>query len=356
MPTACVLEQQLGDESDSTGESVSTDPSAEGTAGDPAIPVEEAAATMAAARCAAYFACDCAVMLDEELWIDQAACEADVRPWFDEQVSIGEELGLQYEPSCVAEYIAFYEAPGCAASSDVSAQAYAEVVQCELFHGSAQVGESCESDIVFLPGVDDCAPELTCVNGFCEALKAEGQPCNGVAAIQPDCEHPLFCDPAQSPPSCQPRRAIGGHCDDDEMCGPDGFCQDETCVPTQAPGESCWGAGECTYGHCTEFTCVAVAAACTPWSFEISDSCGDGRSAAADFIEANSACEVDEDCVALDAICYEGTPCGSISVNVDYDPEAWAEISAALDTCQGCGANACGFPVACIDGRCDFEP
>jgi hypothetical protein len=81
--------------------------------------------------------------------------------------------------------------------------------------------------------------------------------------------------------------------------------------------------------------------------------CVEAQEAAAMFVAANAACEVDADCTSVLALCVgEGQVCGALPVRVGYDEAAWAEIEQALSICTECGGDPCGACSACVAGTC----
>lgn len=80
--------------------------------------------------------------------------------------------------------------------------------------------------------------------------------------------------------------------------------------------------------------------------------CVDAQQAADEFIANNSACEVDEDCTQVAALCVPSSVCGAVPLNAGYDANTWAAIDAALQTCTECGGDPCGACTLCDGGVC----
>lgn len=366
-PVGCVLTTDLepadtdGNVDDGTddGDSASiTMTGADDDTGAPVdIPVEDAAATMAAARCAAYIACDCDAGLEGSTWATQAECEAAILPSLQEQVELGQSMGLTYEPDCAAAYVAYYSAPGCTAPTGAVIEEIAAAVQCQLFTGDDPLGTPCTDPPWLLPSAETCASGLACIAGQCDdPRKGEGDACNGAGRPRQDCEPPLYCDGTTTPPTCRARLAIGESCENVGQCAPGGWCNsDEICEASLPPGAQCLDARECDLGVCgPDDVCIQPAQVCGPIVFEEQDACEAANVAADVFIEDNSACEDAGDCVALDGLCVDGATCGSIAVNANHDADAWMEIQAALEGACECGADPCGASIECVDNRCEM--
>jgi len=79
------------------------------------------------------------------------------------------------------------------------------------------------------------------------------------------------------------------------------------------------------------------------------------------FLEVNSTCEVDEDCVQLGSSCFVNNSCSGVVVNVDTNPGDWQQLDQLLGSCaQETSADYCnvvgdcGFPSRCSEaGRCE---
>jgi hypothetical protein len=365
-PLACVLTTDLDPDDSGTGSVDDGDENGEasvsGTDDDTGvptdIPVDDAAATMAAARCAAFLACDCDAGLEGETWESQADCEAFLVPLLEDQVELGQGMGLQYEPECAAAYVAYYSTPGCTPPTPAIVEESAAALQCALFTGDGALGAPCEEPPGFLPGADACMPGLACIAGQCDdPHKADGAACNGAGQPRQDCEPPLYCDGTTTPPTCRPRLAIGESCENVGQCAADAWCSpDEICTVGIDPGGQCHDARSCELGVCgPQGTCIQPAQVCGPIVFEEQDACQAATDAAALFIQANMACETADDCVELDGFCYGPATCGSIAVSAAHDADAWMEIQTALEGACECGADPCGASPACVDNQCVMQ-
>jgi hypothetical protein len=353
-PLACVLTTDLDDDDTDTGDATDTD---DDTGEPPEIAVEDAAAAMAAARCAAYVECGCDAFGDVT-WATQAQCEAAILPDLQEQVALGQGMGLTYEPSCAAAYVAYYASSGCAPASDTVIEEVAAGLACTLFSGDGALGTPCTDPTWHLPSVEPCMPGLACISGQCDdPHKAEGDACNGAGMVLQDCEPPLYCDGTTTPPTCRPRLAIGESCDNVGQCVPSGWCNaDDICEAGLEPGAQCLDVRECEFGYCgPESVCIQPPRVCNPVVFAEEDACESATAAADDFIDANSACEVADDCIAIDGFCYGASTCGSIAVSAEHDADTWMEIETALEGACECGADPCGATPACVDNRCVME-
>ena len=76
------------------------------------------------------------------------------------------------------------------------------------------------------------------------------------------------------------------------------------------------------------------------------------------FLEANAACEVDEDCKELPSSCHVNNECSGVIVNVDTSAEDWQQLDQTLQLdCSGSGfcnlVGDCGVQPRCSDdGLC----
>lgn len=93
-----------------------------------------------------------------------------------------------------------------------------------------------------------CADELVCQAGACEARVAEGEACN--SADWSACQLGLSCDPATQ--TCSEPLEVGAACADRGLpCGLGAFCHreagaaDGTCTALRLDGETCESAFEC---------------------------------------------------------------------------------------------------------------
>ena len=361
----CEFDKQLGDDATDTdlGETGGNDPATGGGAsesdgggpGASPIAVEDAAATMAATRCAAYFACACEATF-QGVWATPAECEADVEEAFANAILVGQSAGLTYDPGCVAEFVEFYATPDCSEpTSPATEAAWWDVMHCPLFHGELEAGAPCDEVNVFLPGASECGVGLVCTGDSCQAPKLDGEPCEGAGQGVQDCQNGSFCDPSTVPPRCAPRRAIGQPCDDDEPCASATSCTDGICTANPGPGESCLANADCGYGLCDPdgFVCEEVPAACSPWAIEIQDACDAARTQASLFVELNSDCEADEDCVVADASCWSEAQCGSAALAEGYDADTWAALVAGMEAqCTECPTSMCEPSASCNAGKC----
>lgn len=347
LSAACEIDKQLGDgstEGVADSNTTSTDP----------LALENAAASMAAARCAAYFACGC----NDTTWTSQADCEARLGDVYDSLVSAGQDSALTYDPACVAEYVAFYDPPDCSAISAVSEAAWSDVLRCPIFHGSSVAGQPCEGDGILFPNNTSCAPGLVCTDGTCGEVRADGEVCGDLLDFS--CAFGSYCNDATDPPRCTRYAALAEPCGDDLYCGPELACflDGGTCIPIPGAGESCTALDVCSYGGTCDpetSTCVGVPAACTPHFVNLEGTCEGAEVLANVFVSGNSDCEVDEDCVAVAADCaqHPNARCGHVPLDADYDPDAWAEVANELeDLCGPCVVNDCEPTARCVDNQC----
>lgn len=349
---ACEIQKQL-DPTNLEGSSSSSDVETDTT--QPGIAVEDAAQVMAEARCGAYFACECFEGVDGA-WIDGPTCIAELRTHFDAQIQIGQSLGLAFDATCAESYAGYYANRGCTDADATSHAALVDMATCSLFVGEDPAGSACAFEgFGGLPQTSTCAPGLVCPQGECVAPGAAGDPC--VGSLRQECADGLVCDWSAASPTCVARIALGDACTEDTLCVDEAFCSDGICTPQAAEGEPCTDAFGCLYGFCNnagpESVCESIATACTPYAFELADSCGDARSAVQSFIDQNSSCDDVSDCVAVDALCHDNTTCGQIALSADHDADA-LEAALALEDqqCTDCGADPCGGTMACDAGTC----
>ena len=108
---------------------------------------------------------------------------------------------------------------------------------------------------------------------------------------------------------------------------------------------------------------ASVSSGCSG-STEEEAECASEQQAAKEFLDANRACQVDEDCGAVDTGCYgyPGRHCsGAVSVNREAAMSAtWQAIGRDLDQCMECpgGGVRCtaGMIPVCKDGTCGHFP
>ena len=79
------------------------------------------------------------------------------------------------------------------------------------------------------------------------------------------------------------------------------------------------------------------------------------------FLDANRACDTDEDCVAVDSTCYVDE-CSVVALNVDASAQDWQTLDGALASCDLEEGNLCNYVGECApaircgdDGQCIAE-
>lgn len=240
--------------------------------GDP-VPPDEAPEAAQQTFCGAWAECDCAKFND--YYASEAACEAEITAALEQELQEAEAAGLTYDPACMGDLLALYEAFGCRTFDDLIADAddfarYDTV--CKVFHGDDAAGTSCttptdlsgdsceqglECDdgtcvvpVIIAKGAmcesgDECADGAVCVpvdsatEYTCAELPEAGQTCLGMLDL---CSFDAYCDqtskrcaglPAIGEPCAMVAVPIGGR------CAAGALCEEETCVAAPAAGEPC---------------------------------------------------------------------------------------------------------------------
>lgn len=325
---------------------------------------DESLHPMVVARCARFDECGCASAINIA-WADAAACEAATQSAIDRWLETAEERGLVLDEACQQRWLDYYAVPGC---DPIDADRYAlqrQLEGCALFYGDAAVGEVCSgSRGPTWPSLSNCAAGLRCSavgigEGRCYEPAGEDEACGVTGVDAVDCAVGLSCTDFLDDDRgsyCVRPAALGEPCGE-TYCDFGGTCDGDVCVTELDVGEPCTRGLDCTWGYCDESTqsCVQRPAACGPYLLDFFDACDDARIQASLFVIDNAACEVDADCVALDAACAGETTCGQISVSTAHDAADWAARKAAMDAaCDDCGTDPCGFAPACNDGVCGF--
>jgi hypothetical protein len=138
--------------------------------------------------------------------------------------------GLTYDPTCYGELL---EAIGELACKPGSATDDACVPTCAPYHGSRAEWASCE---VLYGGISNCAQGLSCFGGVCQdrcRSSDSGEPCG-----MQGCAEGLWCNYAESPPTCRMAAGQGESCAE-RACDEGLWCNDGTCRQLPADGEAC---------------------------------------------------------------------------------------------------------------------
>lgn len=208
-----------------------------GGLGDEAPPVAKGEVPQKAgdAICDLYFKCGCED-LDTNPYTSEDQCAADIAAGVRAQVDEGEAAELEYDAQCAGRIIEGLEDVVCGTATEQGLDgliALGEKLQCKLFFGEAEAGESC-SELQLSDG-DSCVRDATCVDGTCEAIEVPPEPGDA-------------CDP-------QTQLCSGGaYCLDVDQVG------SNTCEILPGKSETCLGVGDvCGEG----FTCKQTTKTCT---------------------------------------------------------------------------------------------
>jgi hypothetical protein len=250
--------------------------------GDP-VPMDEAPDAATRTFCTAWTECDCTTFSDR--WATEAACEDAITIALEEDLADAEAASLTYDPECMGDLLALYEAFDCRTLDDLIADAddFASFQQiCKVFYGNAAAGTACE-EFDGLSG-DSCERGLTCTDGTCTTrdVVAKGDAC------EPDdsCAGGTVCVPVESVTSsiCAELPEAGETCLGMlDLCSFDAYCDQtaKTCAALPAAGQPCAPAGAILGGRCAtgavcdeDENCVAAPAAGEPCT----DACAAGSS------------------------------------------------------------------------------
>lgn len=253
--------------------------------GDP-VPADQAPEEAQQTFCGAWTECDCATFSDR--YASQAECESEIAAALEDDLAQAAAAGLTYDPECMGDLLATYDAFGCRTLDELIADAddFARFAQiCKVFYGDDQAGTPCEEP-PSLSG-DSCARGLECEDGTCivRQLVDKGQPCNsgdlcddGAVCVPVDSLDAFEC--AELPEAGQTCLGVG------DLCSFDAYCDQgsKTCRALPAIGEACVGAAfpvanRCAEGGvCENETCVAAPKAGEPCSdaCEAGTTCDDG--------------------------------------------------------------------------------
>ncbi len=197
---------------------------------------------MLPALCERAEPCRCAAEQDSEECLEVRGERWDAR------LAYARDEGLIYDSSCIDTIIADVEAIGCGDAIDEDEHLCTSF--CAVFHGSRQLGESCESHDA---STSDCAQGTTCLEGTCvppcEALRglARGEVCRDENGNQFDeCAANLRCD--WDSRACIRLPDLGEACRETD-CAEGAYCDWDRnrCVARSQEGQSCRNS-ECALG------------------------------------------------------------------------------------------------------------
>lgn len=212
--------------------------------------VEDAVATI----CEYREACDCG--------LSRSRCVHELGAQLDVALAMAADQGRRIEPKCVERYLDLFPTVGCRTDADFD-EAYVEsiieqfydAILCDVFEGSAELGEPCSRDPVL---GDPCRPGAVCHRGVCiEPIEfaALGDPCTDAYPFS--CEGDLECADVEGNEVfvCVAPVAEGEPCVGPSLyCGRDRECRGARCVPYPDLGEGCLnrcrGEASCSDGVC----------------------------------------------------------------------------------------------------------
>jgi hypothetical protein len=233
------------------------------------IAVEDVESELVGTWCEAMFDCNCP---EGRVYFELADCARAA-----EMIAAGLEMyagamGMEYDPTCVGEFVDRIEDRGCAAPGAFDDDCESP---CNPLFGTRDVGQSCES---VGDGLSDCKQGLVCY-GTCE------DPCGIVGAKlgerceEVGCGEGLFCKwnadftearCAEPPPVGQP--CPDGVCNGDAFCAlPDPMALANICIAPREAGEPCMGHLQCESGYCPAGYCDQVPGRGDPCPAQVCD-------------------------------------------------------------------------------------
>ena len=335
------------------------------------VPLEMAAATLAAGWCDAVLACDCGGLLD---FADRDACLADFTEEWGEEIATAQGMGLTYVGACVPTIAGLLRGPGCKAREQLErADHLTECTEqaCRFFVGAKGVGDACSTLGI---GLEECGPGLRC-DGTLQACVvadctpflppgARGEVCNSPTGNARRCEAGSACDQDASN-CCVPPFAEGERCGTTSVCeaglvcvapAPQDFanavclprvaegepCFSSDCVdglvclipvgesvgvcgPPRADGDACTTASDCVSKHCLGSVCVptpgvgeACSGACTEGlacSYSVQPTCLRAGTEGGPCTSPENTCEAGLACDARQLVCRVPSPAGTLCEN-----------------------------------------
>lgn len=247
---------------------------------------------VAVALCGDYFDCNCDE--NDQTFSSQKDCELQVAATVQQAIDEGKAAELTYDGSCIPKLTSLVDALNCRASGQIGfdtnlIRLYQDYVDCKLYYGSNQPGESCTSladsagddcvrgsrcqlgvcgALVARGGVgapcqqgDECDAGLVCVgvdnltDKTCQNLPTAGQTCLGTQDL---CTTTAYCD--QSSKKCASLPGTGQACAPSpnialRRCAEGNTCEQDTCEAAPGAGEVC--VVECAVGYsCENSRCV----------------------------------------------------------------------------------------------------
>ncbi len=253
---ACRVDDKTGDPVEmSSGDASTTDeePTGGADSGDPAAAIAEI--------CAAGSACDCESPT-------YASVEACVAGWEMEEAvlaGVAAELGLQYEPGCLAVTAKIYGLAGCEGGYPELPRGCAW--RCKSVYGSQGIGESCNE---YDEG-DDCAQGLECSFEARCIPACDGQEGDGCEYPE-QCADGLYCRYGDTAVCAKPVVAGAACVYETDLCADGHYCHetDEVCAAYAGSGAACDEASECAPGLYCDLDVLRCAA-----EPEAGDVCGD---------------------------------------------------------------------------------
>lgn len=161
---------------------------------------------VAAAFCAAYYACDCEERFPSH--VDEDDCVEVITEGLVQRLEQGINDSLDYDPDCLEANATLYEGLGCTHRDDAALDEELSrqldlALRCRTYDGTLTLNEECTPLASARGG--ECAPGLACDLGFqmCFELAplAEGEPCGESCGPGTTCGDDLRCE-ALAPMIC----------------------------------------------------------------------------------------------------------------------------------------------------------
>jgi hypothetical protein len=216
--------------------------------------------------CSWYFQCACEEE-DDDPFTSEEQCANAVEANVQAQVDEADEAELEYDPACAGKSLEAMKGVGCDSATEQGIHglvALGEDLQCKLFFGDDEIGDSCTS--MQLSDGDSCVRDAWCNDGVCEALEAPpaaGDECEGPLDL---CSDGAYCVDAEDAGaySCEilpgkSETCLGVY----DLCDVGYTCKQTTKTCTQAPekGEQCastpFACAEGLYCHSSD-KCVTL--------------------------------------------------------------------------------------------------
>lgn len=256
------------------------------------VPKDEAPEKFAQVLCAAYYSCDCTDHNADPPFSSEENCLLTIEAEAQSDIDAADEEELIYDKECAEQLLDFFDDLDCDTLSALSFEQLAIVaagLECKVFHGTDDPGDSCESLSTMS---DTCVEDALCTNGICvesprkgpgdacsqgdvctegsicidisggndntcELLPDLGDTCLGAADL---CNVGLTCD--QETKACAVAPGSGEDCAAAyfDVCAEGLYCDADVCTELPGGGEQCTQRGDCADGfECRAGTCQTAA-------------------------------------------------------------------------------------------------